>query len=210
MRFPPFSISRMAKIIGHRRNTLATRFIPQPLHLDRSVAPSDMRCDIVATGQLWWRLPHNPQIPHRNRLTTHIRHPNVNVSYIHMRPSMTSAANQDAYGSRGWNQGPWGNTQGPQWQQPQQRPPTRGNQGGATAWAGPPFWHPAGLSRPAAIAFTVLGFIFWWPVGLALLIYMIGSGRMGCFGRRRAAMYQRRRTGRRAVGQLEVLGLRAE
>ena len=41
-----------------------------------------------------------------------------------------------------------------------------------------------------AIAFTVLGFIFWWPVGLALLIYMIGSGRMGCFGRRRRAMYQ--------------------
>jgi hypothetical protein len=48
------------------------------------------------------------------------------------------------------------------------------------------------MTRPVAIAFTVLGFIFWWPVGLAMLFYMIGSGRMGCFGRRRRAreMYQ--------------------
>jgi hypothetical protein len=118
---------------------------------------------------------------------------------------MTSAANQDAYGPRGWNQGPWGNNQGPQrqgpqWQQANTGPnagnqqwgnPAWGNQPwGSNQWGGPPFWHPAGLSRPAAIAFTVLGFIFWWPVGLALLIYLIGSGRMGCFGRRRRAMYQ--------------------
>jgi hypothetical protein len=108
---------------------------------------------------------------------------------------MTSAANQDAYGPRGWNQNPWGNGQGPQWQQPNNGP-GQGNaqwgnpQWGQGPWAGPPFWHPAGLSRPAAIAFTVLGFLFWWPVGLALLIYMIGSGRMGCFGRRRRATYQ--------------------
>jgi uncharacterized protein DUF2852 len=108
---------------------------------------------------------------------------------------MTSAANQDAYGSHGWNQSPWGNTQGPQWQQPNNGP-NGGNQPGGNQpwgnqqWGGPPFWHPAGLSRPAAVALTVLGFIFWWPVGLALLIYMIGSGRMGCIGRRRRATYQ--------------------
>jgi hypothetical protein len=103
---------------------------------------------------------------------------------------MTSAANQDAYGNPGWNpnrnQGPWGGPQSARWQQPNAENPQWGNQ----RWAGPPFWHPDGFSRPAAIAFTVLGFIFWWPVGLALLIYMIGSGRMGCFGRRRRAMYQ--------------------
>jgi hypothetical protein len=103
---------------------------------------------------------------------------------------MTSAANQDAYGSRGWNQGPWGNTQGPQWQRPQWQQSNNGPNWGDRNWGGPPFWHPDGISRPAAIAFTVLGFIFWWPVGLALLIYMIGSGKMGCFGRRRRAMYQ--------------------
>jgi hypothetical protein len=36
----------------------------------------------------------------------------------------------------------------------------------------------------------VLGFIFWWPVGLAILFYMIGSGRMGCraFGRQANSM----------------------
>jgi hypothetical protein len=97
-----------------------------------------------------------------------------------------SAANQDPYGPRGWNQGPWGNTQGPQSQQP-----SGGNPGWAyQPWGGPPFWHPAGMSRPAAIAFTILGFMFWWPVGLAMLFFTIGSGRMGCFGRRRRAMYQ--------------------
>lgn len=111
---------------------------------------------------------------------------------------MTSAANQDAYG---WNQGKWGNAQDPHWQQPNNNGPGWPNHGSPgpggvnpgwanPGWSGPPFWHPAGLSRPAAIAFTVLGFIFWWPVGMALLIYMIGSGRMGCFGRRRRAMYQ--------------------
>ena len=117
---------------------------------------------------------------------------------------MTSAANQDAYGPRDWNQAPWGNAQGAQWQNPKwQNPgsgwnagansnnPTGGNPAwGNPAWGRPPFWHPAGLSRPAAIAFTVLGFLFWWPVGLALLIYMMGSGRMGSFGRRRHAMNQ--------------------
>ncbi len=110
---------------------------------------------------------------------------------------MTSAANQDAYGPRGWSQGPWGgNSQNPQqpgsgpgWNSPNQ---ATGNQAwGNQAWAGPPFWHPAGMSRPMAIGFTILGFIFWWPVGLAMLFYMIGSGRMGCFGRRaRRAMNQ--------------------
>lgn len=113
---------------------------------------------------------------------------------------MTSAANQDAYSPRGWNNGPWGNSQSPQWQQPNDGPgPTNqgwsnqgwGNQAqGNQGWGGPPFWHPAGMSRPVAIAFTVLGFIFWWPVGLALLFYMMGSGRMGCFGGRRRAMNQ--------------------
>ncbi|WP_340108007.1 DUF2852 domain-containing protein [Pikeienuella sp. HZG-20] len=34
--------------------------------------------------------------------------------------------------------------------------------------------------RPAWIAAMVLGFIFVWPVGLAILFYMLWSGRMGC------------------------------
>ena len=31
----------------------------------------------------------------------------------------------------------------------------------------------------------VLGFIFWWPVGLAMLVYLMASGRMGCGSRAR-------------------------
>ncbi len=33
---------------------------------------------------------------------------------------------------------------------------------------------------PAWIALTVVGFIFWWPIGLATLAFVIWSGRMGC------------------------------
>ena len=36
------------------------------------------------------------------------------------------------------------------------------------------------LPKPAVIALVVIGFIVFWPVGLALLIYMIWSGRMFC------------------------------
>jgi len=34
--------------------------------------------------------------------------------------------------------------------------------------------------KPAWIALTVLGFMAWWPLGLALLAFTIGSGRLGC------------------------------
>ena len=36
------------------------------------------------------------------------------------------------------------------------------------------------LPRPALIALVVIGFVVFWPVGLALLVYMIWSGRMFC------------------------------
>jgi hypothetical protein len=34
--------------------------------------------------------------------------------------------------------------------------------------------------RGAWILLTVLGFVVWWPLGLALLAFTIWSGRMGC------------------------------
>jgi hypothetical protein len=34
--------------------------------------------------------------------------------------------------------------------------------------------------RPAWIAVMVVGFIIFWPVGLAILAYLLWSGRMGC------------------------------
>ncbi len=33
---------------------------------------------------------------------------------------------------------------------------------------------------PAWIAVMVLGFVVFWPIGLAILAYLIWSGRMGC------------------------------
>jgi hypothetical protein len=34
--------------------------------------------------------------------------------------------------------------------------------------------------KPAWIALMILGFIVWWPLGLATLAFLIGSRRMGC------------------------------
>lgn len=36
------------------------------------------------------------------------------------------------------------------------------------------------FGRPAWITLMVLGFIVFWPLGLAILAYMLWSGRMGC------------------------------
>ena len=36
------------------------------------------------------------------------------------------------------------------------------------------------LGKPAWIALLVLSFILFWPAGLALLAFLIWSGRMGC------------------------------
>lgn len=39
------------------------------------------------------------------------------------------------------------------------------------------------IGKPAWIGVMVLGFILFWPVGLAILAYLIWSGRMGCWKR---------------------------
>ena len=36
------------------------------------------------------------------------------------------------------------------------------------------------LGRPAWIALMILGFVFFWPIGLTILAFLIWSGRMGC------------------------------
>ena len=36
------------------------------------------------------------------------------------------------------------------------------------------------FGRPTWIALMVIGFIVFWPIGLAILAYLIWSGRMGC------------------------------
>lgn len=93
---------------------------------------------------------------------------------------MASATNQDAYGN------PWGNQWGNQWGPGGgQGGGPRGGQGDGPGWLPPPPpwrapWQDGWLSGPMGIAAMVLGFIFFWPVGLAILFYLLGTGRMGC------------------------------
>jgi hypothetical protein len=44
--------------------------------------------------------------------------------------------------------------------------------------------------QPAWLALMVLGFIVWWPLGLATLAYFAWSGRMGCWKRGGAGRWQ--------------------
>jgi hypothetical protein len=38
------------------------------------------------------------------------------------------------------------------------------------------------LPKSIWIALAILGFILWWPLGLAILAYLLWSGEMGCCG----------------------------
>jgi hypothetical protein len=40
------------------------------------------------------------------------------------------------------------------------------------------------LGKPAWIALIVLGFVYWWPIGLAVLAFLIGSGRFCAWNNR--------------------------
>ena len=35
------------------------------------------------------------------------------------------------------------------------------------------------LGKPAWIVLMLVAFIYWWPIGLAMLAFLVGSGRMG-------------------------------
>jgi hypothetical protein len=48
------------------------------------------------------------------------------------------------------------------------------------------------LGRPAWIALMILGFVAWWPLGLALLAFIIGSGRMSCWNNHGVDHWQRK------------------
>lgn len=48
------------------------------------------------------------------------------------------------------------------------------------------------LGKPAWIGLMVLAFILFWPLGLAILAYMIWSGRMGCGRHGEMARWQQR------------------
>lgn len=56
----------------------------------------------------------------------------------------------------------------------------------ANRWRGPsdePRYRPHMLQspwHPGWIAVTILGFLIWWPIGLALLFFTLGSRKMAC------------------------------
>ena len=84
---------------------------------------------------------------------------------------MSGSANHGAYGNPGVQNSPWGPGSG--W----------GNPG----WDPGRAWYAA---KPLWIAAMILGFIFWWPVGLALLFFGIWSKRMGYSGCGRHGAWQ--------------------
>ncbi|HTV43998.1 MAG TPA: DUF2852 domain-containing protein [Stellaceae bacterium] len=48
------------------------------------------------------------------------------------------------------------------------------------------------LGRPAWLGLTILSFVVWWPLGLVILGFLIGSGRMACWVDGGGARWQRR------------------
>lgn len=92
------------------------------------------------------------------------------------------SANQDTYGNPAWGRpaagAAWGQASGGQ---------TSGGQTDRAPFMGGVRTFLDGLPRPVAIGLMVLAFAFWWPIGLATLCYMIGSGRLGAHWQRRRA-----------------------
>ncbi|HEX4043487.1 MAG TPA: DUF2852 domain-containing protein, partial [Xanthobacteraceae bacterium] len=80
---------------------------------------------------------------------------------------MTNAANN--YGTPNWTSsgghGPWSHF---------------GNQWGNRPWGMMPPWMPPYAAKPLLIAAMILGFVFWWPVGLVLLGVLLWNKRMIC------------------------------
>jgi hypothetical protein len=37
------------------------------------------------------------------------------------------------------------------------------------------------FGKPAWIVLMILGFYAWWPLGLVILAFIVGTGRMGCW-----------------------------
>jgi hypothetical protein len=46
------------------------------------------------------------------------------------------------------------------------------------------------IGKPAWIALVIVSFILFWPMGLVVLGFLIGSGRMGCWTSRRGGSWR--------------------
>lgn len=86
---------------------------------------------------------------------------------------MSGTAQPGAYGSAGTAPPGWGPS------------PAGRDRGGFDPWAF--VWS---VPKPLLIAAMVLGFIAFWPIGLAVLFFLIGSGRIGGRWARRHGMWR--------------------
>jgi hypothetical protein len=95
---------------------------------------------------------------------------------------MTSAAHDESYGNSRWRDrrhGPWGwGGWGCGWQQAswsgRDGEGSWSGQSWGPAWrGGHPVWGPFFIPKPLLIVATILGFMFWWPIGLALLFFTL-------------------------------------
>jgi len=69
----------------------------------------------------------------------------------------------------GWQQARWSGRDGDgAWSAPSWGP----------SWGGHPFWGPFFIPRPLLIVAMVLGFVWWWPIGLVFLALMISHRHM--------------------------------
>ena len=48
------------------------------------------------------------------------------------------------------------------------------------------------IGKPAWIGLMIVSFIMWWPLGLVVLGYLVGSGRMTCWAHGGGERWQRR------------------
>jgi len=48
------------------------------------------------------------------------------------------------------------------------------------------------IGKPAWIGLMIVSFILWWPLGLVVLGYLVGSGRMSCWAHGGGERWQRR------------------
>jgi hypothetical protein len=48
------------------------------------------------------------------------------------------------------------------------------------------------IGKPAWIGLMIVSFLLWWPLGLVVLGYLVGSGRMACWAHRGGERWQRR------------------
>jgi hypothetical protein len=100
---------------------------------------------------------------------------------------MSSAAHDESYGNPRWRQrprGPWG--WGCGWQQASWR--GRDGEGSweswGPTWGGRPYWGPHFIPKPVLIVATIAGFMFWWPIGLVLLLATLWRRHIFCGYRR--------------------------